>query len=48
MDYAEEQAGEIEALQSIYEGDLEGEILSLIFGNDWNQESRLFKKIAIA
>jgi hypothetical protein len=24
MDYAEEQAGEIEALKSIYEGDLEG------------------------
>ena len=27
MDYAEEQAGEIEALMSIYEGDLEGLIL---------------------
>jgi len=24
MDYAEEQAGEIEALLSIYEGDIEG------------------------
>ena len=24
MDYKEEQVGEIEALQSIYEGDLEG------------------------
>ncbi len=24
MDYKEEQAGEIEALMSIYEGDLEG------------------------
>jgi hypothetical protein len=24
MDYKEEQAGEIEALKSIYEGDLEG------------------------
>ncbi len=28
MDYDEEQAGEIEALQSIYEGDLEGNIKS--------------------
>ena len=26
MDYKEEQAGEIEALKSIYEGDLEGNI----------------------
>jgi hypothetical protein len=27
MNYAEEQAGEIEALMSIYEGDLEGSFL---------------------
>jgi hypothetical protein len=27
MDYKEEQAGEIEALKSIYEGDLEGNIV---------------------
>ena len=31
MDYVEEQTSEIEALESIYEGDLEGEPNGLVF-----------------
>ena len=44
MDYAEEQAGEIEALKSIYEGDLEGSFSFKNILDPKNVSNKIVKK----
>ena len=44
MDYSEEQTGEIEALLSIYEGELEGLFISDIFVSSTKLKKKLVSK----